>query len=217
MSTTPPRPPESEMPEPTIRPGRLEGLLHILPTPIPDERGFFVRTLDAGTLRAAGLDPAAFVQDNQSRSRLATLRGLHFRRELREGKLVRCARGVVFEVVVDLRPWSSTFLGQEAATLDDERHEQLYVPPGCAHGFQVVSDWADICYRHDAVYAPDLETAIAWDDPELAIRWPLADPILSARDRTAPTLAAVRPLLETWFGAARPEPSAAERQADPVR
>ncbi len=194
------------MPEPTIRPGRLEGLLHILPTTNSDERGFFVRTLDAATLRAAGVEPAALLQENQSRSRLGTLRGLHFRRELREAKLVRCARGTVFEVVVDLRPWSSTFLEQEIVTLDDDRHEQLFVPPGCAHGFQVVTDWADICYRHDAVYAPDLEAGIAWDDPELAIRWPLADPVLSARDRTAPTLATVRPLLVTWFGSERPGP-----------
>ena len=195
------------MPEPTVRPGRLEGLLHVLPTPIHDERGFFVRTLDAGTLLSAGLDPTGFVQENQSRSTRGTVRGLHFRRDLSEGKLVRCARGTVFEVVVDLRPWSSTFLDQEALTLDDVRHEQLFVPPGCAHGFEVLGDWADICYRHDAVYAPELEAGLAWNDPELAIDWPLADPLLSARDRTAPTLAEIRPLLGTWFGTSRPEPS----------
>jgi dTDP-4-dehydrorhamnose 3,5-epimerase len=192
------------MPEPTVRPGTLEGLLHVFPTPISDERGFFVRTLDAGSLLAAGLDPAGFVQENQSRSRRGTLRGLHFRRALSEGKLVRCARGTVHEVVVDLRPWSSTFLTQESVTLDDERHEQLFVPAGCAHGFQVLSEFADICYKHDAVYAPELEAVVAWDDPELAVEWPLPDPLLSPRDRAAPSLAEVRPFFGTWFGTERP-------------
>jgi len=192
------------MPEPTVQPGRLEGLLHVLPAPIHDERGFFVRTLDAASLSAAGLDPRRFVQENQSRSRRGTLRGIHFRRALSEGKLVRCARGSVFEVVVDLRPWSSTFLELEEVVLDDERHEQLFVPPGCGHGFQVTSDSADICYKHDAVYEPSLEAGIAWDDPELAIAWPLSEPMLSERDRIQPRLADVRPLLSTWFGATRP-------------
>jgi dTDP-4-dehydrorhamnose 3,5-epimerase len=201
------------MPEPTVRPGTLEGLLHVLPTPISDERGFFVRTLDAGSLLAAGLDPAGFVQENQSRSRRGTLRGLHFRRALSEGKLVRCARGSVHEVVVDLRPWSPTFLAQESVTLDDERHEQLFVPAGCAHGFQVLSEFADICYKHDAVYAPELEAVVAWDDPELAVAWPLPDPLLSPRDRAAPPLAEVRPFLATWFGIERP----AIREPGPTR
>ena len=192
------------MPEPTVRPGHLEGLLHVLPAPIHDERGFFVRTLDAASLRAAGVDPVTFVQENQSRSRRGTLRGIHFRRALSEGKLVRCARGSVYEVVIDLRPWSSTFLQQEAVVLDDERHEQLFVPPGCGHGFQVTSESADVCYKHDAAYQPELETGIAWDDPDLAIAWPIGDPILSPRDRVQPTLAEVKPLLGTWFGDVRP-------------
>ena len=195
------------MPEPTVRPGRLEGLLHILPSPIVDPRGFFVRTLDAGTLSESGLDPRRFVQENQSRSRKGTLRGIHFRRQLSEGKLVRCARGSVVEVVVDLRPWSSTFLEQESMVLDDQRHEQVFVPAGCGHGFQVTSELADICYKHDAVYEPALEAGIAWDDPELAIDWPLPDPILSDRDRIAPSLADVRPHLAEWFGERRPDES----------
>ncbi|MEJ7696117.1 MAG: dTDP-4-dehydrorhamnose 3,5-epimerase [Candidatus Limnocylindrales bacterium] len=179
----------------------IEGLLRIEPSPIADDRGFFVRTLDGPSLRAAGLDPARFIQHNQSRSRRGTLRGLHARRELTEGKLVRCARGAVFEVVVDIRPWSSSFLRIETFRLDDEAHLQLFVPPGCVHGFQVLTDWADVCYQHDAVYDPALEIALAWDDPELGIEWPIRPPVLSDRDQVAPPLAAIRPDLQAWYGA----------------
>jgi dTDP-4-dehydrorhamnose 3,5-epimerase len=179
-------------------------VLLIEPSPIADERGFFVRTMSADVLLQAGIDHAGFVQENQSRSRRGTLRGFHMRTALSESKLARCARGSVFEVVVDLRPWSSTFGRWEDFTLDDVAHRQVFVPAGCAHGFQVLSEWADICYKHDAVYAPELEGALAWDDPELAVPWPIADPILSDRDRTAPTLAAIRPQLVGWYGAERP-------------
>lgn len=113
-------------------------------------------------------------------------------------------RAAIFEVVVDLRPWSSTFGRWEQFWLDDEAHRQILVPPGCAHGFQVVSDLADICYKHDAVYAPELEAGMAWNDPELAVPWPLPDPILSMRDRQAPSLAEIRPALASWYGAERP-------------
>ena len=192
------------MPEPTVSGTTIQGLLRIEPSPIRDARGFVVRTMDAATLRSAGLDPARFVQHNQSRSVRGTLRGLHARRQLSEGKLVRCARGSVHEVVVDLRPWSPTFLRQEAFTLDDEAHLQLFVPPGCVHGFQVTSDAADICYQHDAVYDPSLEIAVAWDDPELAIAWPIVPPTLSDRDREAPRLAEVRDELAAWYGTVAP-------------
>jgi dTDP-4-dehydrorhamnose 3,5-epimerase len=188
------------MPEPTIRPGSLQDLLVIEPAPIPDERGFFVRTMSAEVLRTNGIEPASFVQENQSRSRHRTLRGLHFRRELRERKIVRCARGEVFAVVVDLRPWSATFGRWEPFRLDDRDHRQIVVPTGCGLGFQVLTDWADICYKHDAVYAPELDGSITWNDPDLRIAWPLAEPILSQRDRTAPNLAEIRPLLASWFG-----------------
>lgn len=160
--------------------------------------------MSADVLHAAGIDPRSFVQENQSRSRRGTLRGLHMRRHLSEAKLVRCARGTIFEVVVDLRPWSTTFGRWEQFWLDDETHRQVLVPPGYAHGYQVVSDWADVCYKHDAYYAPELEAALAWDDPELAVPWPLGQPTLSERDRTAPTLAAIRPDLITWYGSERP-------------
>lgn len=201
------------MPEPTIRPTSLQDLLVVEPVPIHDERGFFVRTMSAENLRAAGIDPAAVVVESQSRSRHRTLRGLHFRRELRERKVVRCARGEVFAVVVDLRPWSTTFGRWEHVGLDDRDHRQLIVPPGCALGFQVLSDWADICYKHDASYVPELDGALIWNDPNLAIPWPLAEPILSARDRTAPTLSEIRPLLPIWFGDRPPLPASAPREA----
>jgi len=192
------------MPEPEVRSTDLEGVLLIEPTPIVDDRGFFVRTMSADVLERAGIDATSFVQENQSRSRKGTLRGLHMRKHLSETKVTRCARGSVFEVVVDLRPWSSTFGRWEQFWLDDTAHRQVLVPPGCAHGFQVLSDWADICYKHDAYYAPELEGALAWNDPDLAIPWPLPEPLLSKRDLEAPTLAQLRSDLASWYGATRP-------------
>lgn len=160
--------------------------------------------MSADVLERAGIDPRSFVQENQSRSRYGTLRGFHMRKDLSESKIARCARGAIFEVVVDLRPWSSTFGQWEQFVLDDVTHRQVFVPAGCAHGFQVMSDWADVCYKHDAYHAPELEVALAWNDPDLAVPWPLADPILSERDREAPSLAALRPSLAIWYGADPP-------------
>jgi dTDP-4-dehydrorhamnose 3,5-epimerase len=193
------------IPEPVVLPTTLADVLLIAPTPIADERGFFVRTMSSDVLATAGIDSSRFVQENQSRSRRNTLRGFHMRRALSEAKIARCARGAVLEVVVDLRPWSATFTRWESFELDDVSHHQVYVPAGCAHAFLVLSDWADICYKHDAVYAPELEAALAWNDPELAVPWPIADPFLSERDRTAPTLAEIRGELATWYGSERPE------------
>lgn len=194
------------MAEPVITPTSLHGVLRIRPDPVADERGFFVRTMSADVLMAAGMQPGLFVQENQSRSRKRTLRGLHGRRHLSEAKLVRCARGAVFEVVVDVRPWSPTFLCWESFTLDDIEHVQVFVPAGCVHGFQALTGEVDICYKHDARYAPELEIAIAHDDPELAIPWPLENPVLSQRDRAAPSLAETKGLLSQWYGDIPPEP-----------
>jgi len=185
--------------------GTLEGLFTLRSRPATDVRGFFARTMMATTLAAVGIDPASFVQENQSRSTHRVLRGLHTRAHLSDAKLLRCAHGCVFEAVVDLRPWSSTFTSVETFVLDDVDHLQVYVPAGCAHGYQVLSDDADICYKQDAVYDAALEREVSWRDPELAIPWPLDDPILSERDRNAPTLAAVRPELTDWFGASAPD------------
>lgn len=181
----------------------LHGVRLVQPRPIPDERGWFMRVFSADEHARAGIDHTTLVQENQSRSRRGTIRGLHMRSELSEAKLVRCARGEIFDVVVDLRPWSPTFLRWESFDLDDERHLQVLIPPGCAHGFQVLSDLADVCYRVDAFYDPDLDVALAWDDPELTIPWPLADPVVSERDRKASGLSDIRPMLESWYGPAR--------------
>jgi dTDP-4-dehydrorhamnose 3,5-epimerase len=171
------------------------------PEPFHDDRGFFVRTLSAAVLEKAGIDHSRFVEESQSRSRHGVLRGLHGRTALSEAKLFRCARGAVAEVVVDLRPWSPSFLRWEQFIIDDRQHRHLYVPPGCVHGFQVVSEHADVCYQMDAIHEPTLDLSVAWDDPDLAIRWPIPKPILSERDRSAPSLASVKPRLADWFGA----------------
>lgn len=195
-----------------VRSGRLDGVLIFEPRPHRDERGFFVRVLSADVLRSAGVEPGRFVQENQSRSRRGTLRGIHLRAAPSEAKLVRCARGAIFDVVVDLRPWSPTFGEWESFRLDDDRHLQVYVPAGFGHGFQALTEEVDTCYRHDAFYDPGLEAAVAWNDPELAIDWPLPDPLVSARDRAAPSLRAMRPRLAEWFPRPSPgRPAAANR------
>ncbi len=187
----------------------LDGVRTIVAQPVGDARGWFARTFDADVLAEAGIDHAAFVQGSQSRSVRGTLRGLHARRELTEAKLVRCAHGAIWDVVVDARPWSPSFLRWETFTLDDREHRQLYIPPGCLHGFQVISEVADVCYRMDARYEPGLDLTVAYDDPTLAIPWPLEEPLLSERDRRAPRLAEIRPQLVEFFGAAAPDRDAA--------
>lgn len=156
--------------------------------------------MSADSWAEAGIDHRRFVQANQSRSSHRTLRGLHLRAGPGEAKVVRCARGRMFDVVVDLRPRSPEFGRWERFLLDDEDHVQVYVPPGCGHGFQVLSDICDVCYLHDRYYEPALDVAVAWDDEDLAVAWPLPDPILSERDRTAPSLEAMLPRLREWFG-----------------
>jgi dTDP-4-dehydrorhamnose 3,5-epimerase len=169
------------------------------PQSVGDERGFFVRTLDVDVLREAGLEPDDFVQQSQSRSNRHVVRGLHLRAAPGEAKLVRCARGRVFDVVVDLRPWSRAFGRWESFLLDDVDHKQVYVPRGFAHGFQVLSDQADVCYHHDARYDASGEAAVAWDDPEIGVAWPHPPSTLSERDRAAPGLEDLLPDLRRWF------------------
>jgi dTDP-4-dehydrorhamnose 3,5-epimerase len=184
----------------TITETEIPGLLTISPRPVADERGWFMRSFSAPEYATAGIDQAALVQENHSRSRRGVLRGLHTRAELREAKLVRVARGEIFDVVVDLRPGSPSFLQWRGFVLDDAAHLQLRIPAGCAHGFQVLSELADVCYKVDAPYDPALDVTIAWDDPGLAITWPLPRPVLSDRDRAAAPLSAVRDHLGAWFG-----------------
>ncbi len=171
-------------------PTRLDGLVLLAPSVHGDERGFFVETYARGPYRAAGVD-VEFVQDNHSRSSRATLRGLHHQRRPGQGKLVRAARGRIWDVAVDIRAGSPTFGEWEAFELDDESHRQLFVPVGFAHGFCVLSDVADVAYKVTAPYDASEERGIAWDDPAIGIRWPIDDPILSPRDRSNPRLADV--------------------------
>src|SRR5215468_2825073 len=168
---------------------RVAGALLFTPVPHADERGFFCRTFDADVLRAAGIDPAAFVQHSLSRSALGVVRGLHVRRGNGEAKLVRCSYGAIFDVVVDLRPGSPTRGNWESFELRDDEQVSLYVPAGCAHGFQARTGPADVSYRIDRAHDPSEDVTVAFDDPGLAIPWPLPVAAMSARDRGAPSLA----------------------------
>ena len=163
----------------------LSGVMLFCPTPHHDGRGFFTRTFDAEVAEAHGLDPAAFVQDSQSRSPRGTVRGLHGRSGAGEAKLVRCARGAILDVVVDARRDSPTYGRHQCFWLDDELFHMLHVPRGFLHGFQVLSEFADICYRIDRPHDPAEDLSVRFDDPDLAITWPLPVEALSLRDRTA--------------------------------
>jgi dTDP-4-dehydrorhamnose 3,5-epimerase len=155
-----------------------------------DERGFVIETFRDDAWRALGVE-VDFVQDNHSRSARGILRGLHFQSSPGQAKLVRCLRGRVWDVAVDLRRDSPTYRRWEGHELDDELHRQLFIPVGFAHGFCVLSEIADVAYKQSSYYDPKTESAIAWDDPDVGVEWPVADPRLSERDRTAPRLAEV--------------------------
>jgi dTDP-4-dehydrorhamnose 3,5-epimerase len=178
-----------------VRTASLDGVLTFAPTPHRDNRGFFSRTFDAEVAAAHGVDPASFVQDSQSRSRRGVVRGMHLRSGRGEAKLVRCARGAIHDVLVDARPGSPTFGQQESFRLDDEELCHLYVPPGLLHGFQVLTDLADVCYRIDRAHDPAEDLAVRYDDPDLAISWPLPEAIVSDRDAAAGAWAQLRKLL----------------------
>ncbi|MER5766236.1 dTDP-4-dehydrorhamnose 3,5-epimerase [Streptomyces sp. NPDC001985] len=159
------------------------------PTPHADERGFFCRTFDADVARSVGLDPDAFGQDSVSRSVRGVLRGLHLRAGTGEAKLVRCSHGRIFDVVVDLRKDAPTYGARAFFELSGDTQVTLYIPAGCAHGFQALTDTADVSYRIDRPHDPSEDVTIAFDDPELAIPWPLPVTAMSRRDREAPGLA----------------------------
>jgi len=168
-----------------VRSTPLPGVLVVEPKVFRDARGFFLETFRKETFARLGLD-AELVQDNHSRSTKGTIRALHFQIPPGQGKLVRCARGSVFDVAVDLRKSSPTFGRWWGADLSDRNHRQMWVPPGFAHGFCVTSAEADVVYRCTSYYDPDLERGIAWDCPDLGIRWPAEAPVLSDRDRCNP-------------------------------
>ena len=170
----------------------LDGLVVLTPTKHGDERGFFMETYRADAWAAKGV-PTEFVQDNHSRSRRGTLRGMHFQTSPGQGKLVRVARGRVLDVVVDIRRASPTFGQWEAFELDDERADQLWIPVGFAHGFCVLSDVADFVYKCTSFYDPATEAGIRFDDPGVGIEWPDIELLCSERDRAAPRLAEIDP------------------------
>jgi dTDP-4-dehydrorhamnose 3,5-epimerase len=172
------------------KPTPLEGVLLIEPHVHGDARGFFAETFRANVFAELGVD-VDFVQDNHSRSRRGTLRGMHFQTHPGQAKLVRCARGRILDVAVDLRRGSDTFGAWHAAELDDEAMRQLWVPVGFAHGFCVLSDEADVVYKCSSYYDPATEAGIAFDDPDVGIEWPALELIVSERDRTVPRLADV--------------------------
>ena len=172
-------------------PTRLPGLVLLAPQVHGDARGFFMETYRADAWTAEGV-PADFVQDNHSRSRQGTLRGLHFQTHPGQGKLVRCARGRVLDVVVDLRRGSPAFGEWESFELDDESGHQLFIPVGFGHGFCVLSETADFVYKCTAYYDPATEKGIRFDDPDVGVRWPDGIELLySDRDRDAPRLAEI--------------------------
>jgi dTDP-4-dehydrorhamnose 3,5-epimerase len=179
-----------QLTHPIVRSTSIDGVVVCEPTVHTDERGFFTRTFDLDWCREAGLE-SRLVQHNQSRSKRGVLRGLHVRGSSGETKLVRCAAGSVIDFVVDTRPWSSSFGRSERFVLDDVEHRHLYLPPFVAHGFQVVSGSADICYMHSEPYLAGQDIAIAWDDPTLALDWPIRPPLLSDRDATALPMAEI--------------------------
>lgn len=167
---------------------RLAGLALLQPETFPDERGFFLESYNRRDLERLGIT-SEFLQDNHSRSVRDTVRGLHFQAGRGQAKLVRAARGRIWDVVVDIRRDSPTFGEWEAVELDDVEQWQLYVPVGFAHGFCAISEVADVCYKVSAYYDPETERGIAWDDPAIGIPWPTREPKLSGRDRRNPTLA----------------------------
>ncbi len=169
---------------------KLDGLVLLEPQVFGDERGFFVETFRKDAWTEIGVE-AEFVQHNHSRSSKGILRGLHFQTEPGQAKLLRCARGAIFDVAVDLRRNSPTFGQWEGHVLDDERHRQLFVPVGFAHGFAVLSEVADVAYLVSSAYDPATEAGIAWDDPDVGVEWGVEEPILSERDRTAPKLSEI--------------------------
>jgi len=170
----------------TFESTEIAGLVIVTPRVFSDARGFFLETYKKTDFAAGGI-PEEFVQENHSRSSAGTLRGLHAQREpAAQGKLVRVIEGEVFDVAVDARSGSPTFGRWVSVTLSADNRQSLYVPPGCLHGFCVVSDEAQVIYRTTSEYAPALEYGVQWDDPDLAIPWPVREPRLSDRDKTWP-------------------------------
>jgi len=167
---------------------KLKGCVIIEPHVFGDERGFFLETFQAVRYeQEAGID-LPFFQDNHSRSARGVLRGLHFQKTKPQGKLVRVVRGEVYDVAVDIRKGSATFGEWEGNILSEDNKKQVWVPPGFAHGFIVLSETADFEYKCTDYYDPNDEGCILWNDPDLGIPWPVANPVLSTKDENAKRL-----------------------------
>ena len=178
----------------------IEGVTIIDVRHFPDERGFFMETYKRPDFVAGGID-CEFVQDNQSASTRGVLRGLHFQIQHPQSKLVRVVRGAVFDVAVDLRPGSATYGAWEGVVLSEENRRQFFIPQGFAHGFLVLSDYAEFCYKCDDVYHPNDEGGLMYNDPEIGIEWPALEGeehfdashiILSEKDKAHPPLAELK-------------------------
>ena len=170
-----------------ITPSKIPEVLIIEPDVHGDTRGFFMETWHAQKYTDAGLD-VNFVQDNQSRSKQGILRGLHYQLEQPQGKLVRVTSGCVFDVAVDIRKGSPTFGQWTGLELSEDNFKQLYIPPGFAHGFCVLSEYADFLYKCTDFYAPEYEHGIRWNDPDIGIEWPGCDFLVSDKDAQTPLL-----------------------------
>jgi dTDP-4-dehydrorhamnose 3,5-epimerase len=172
---------------------KLQGPILLAPTVHGDERGFFLESFRENVFAELGVSDH-FLQDNHSRSRRGIVRGMHF--QPGQAKLIRCVRGAILDVLVDIRPRSPQFGQWEGFRLDDTEHHELYCPDGFGHGFCVLSDIADVGYKTSAYYDPQLEGGFAYDDPEVGIEWPSGyELVVSERDRNAPTLAERAPSL----------------------
>lgn len=171
----------------------ISDVLLIEPDVFGDRRGFFLETWNEQRYQKAGFPAVNFVQDNISRSSKGVLRGLHFQLTHPQGKLIKIIRGSVFDVTVDLRPGSPTFGDWIGYELNDENHRQLWIPPGMAHGFCVLSEVADFSYKCTDFYHPEDEGGILWNDPDLAINWPMCDVLVSEKDQKLPELKTLTP------------------------
>ena len=176
----------------------IEGLKVITPAVFGDERGYFMETYNQNDMREAGLS-MVFVQDNQSMSVKGVLRGLHYQKQYPQGKLVRVVKGTVFDVAVDLRAGSETYGKWHGVELSEENKKQFYIPEGFAHGFFVLSETAEFCYKCTDFYYPEDEGGVRFDDPAIGIEWPLipgVEPILSPKDKLLGDLASAKGIFQ---------------------
>lgn len=172
----------------------LKGLKVILPQVYRDERGFFFESYQSALYLENEMGP--FVQDNTSFSKKGTIRALHFQSDPGQDKLVSCIQGQIWDVAVDIRPESPTFMQWKSLVLDDQEHQQFFIPKGFAHGYCVLSEKATVQYKVSSPYNPTTERSIRWNDPELNINWPVQTPILSIRDQTSPFFKEIQDALD---------------------